>query len=52
MVITEKKKRVDKLLLVVIAVDGPLIRAVVDAWDPSFQPKLKRNTKPTLVIHY
>ena len=46
MVITEKKKkRVDKLLLVVTAVDGPLIRAVVDAWDPSFQPKLKRNTK-------
>ena len=52
MVITEKKKRVDKLLLVVTAVDGPLIRAVVDAWDPSFQPKLKRNTKPKLVIHY
>ena len=47
-----KKKRVDKLLLVVTAVDDPLIRAVVDAWDPSFQPKLKRNTKPKLVIHY
>ena len=51
MVITEKK-RVDKLLLVVTAVDGPLTRALVDVWDPSFQPKLKRNTKPKLVIHY
>ena len=32
MVIT--KKRVDKLLPVVAFVDDPLIRAVVDAWDP------------------
>ena len=38
-----EKKRVDKLLLVV---------AVVDAWDPSVSPKLKRNTKPKLVIYY
>ena len=47
-----KKKRVDKLLLAVAVVDDPLIQAVVDAWDPSFSPKLKRNTKPKLVIHY
>ena len=38
-----KKKRADKLLLVVV---------VVDAWDPSVSPKLKRNTKPKLVIYY
>ena len=50
MVIT--KKRVDKLLPVVAVVDGPFARAVVDACDPSFSPKLKRNTKPKLVIHY
>ena len=49
MVIT--KKRVDKLLPVVTAVDGLLTRAVVDAWDPSFSPKIERNTKPKLVIH-
>ena len=46
------KKRLDKLLLVVAVGDGPLNRAVVDAWDPSFRPKLKRNTKPKLVIYY
>ena len=46
------KKRLDKLLLVVAVVDGPWNRAVVDAWDPSFRPKLKRNTKPKFVIHY
>ena len=39
------KKGVDKLLPVVAVVDGPLARALVDTWDPSFQPKLKRNTK-------
>ena len=50
MVIT--KKRVDKLLLVVAVVDGPVNPAVVDAWDPSVSPKLKRNTKPKLVINY
>ena len=50
MVITEK--RVDKLLLVVAVVDGSFSRAVVDAWDPSVSPKLKRNTKPKLLIHY
>ena len=43
---------VDKLLLVVAVIDDPLTRAVVDAWDPSFSPKLKRNTKPKLVIYY
>ena len=42
----------DKLLLVVAVIDDPLTRAVVDAWDPSFSPKLKRNTKPKLVIYY
>ena len=47
-----KKKRVDELLPVVVVVIDPLIQAVVDAWDPSFSPKLKRNTKPKLVIHY
>ena len=47
-----KKKRVDKLLPVVAVVDDPFPRAVVDAWDPSVGPKLKRNTKPKLVIHY
>ena len=53
MVITPPpKKRADKLLLVVAVVDGPFPRAVVDAWDPSFSPKLKRNTKPKLVIYY
>ena len=31
---------------------GPFTRAVVDACDPSSSPKLKRNTKPKLVIHY
>ena len=41
-----------KLLPAVAAVDGPLTRVVVDAWDPSFRPKLERNTKPKLVIHY
>ena len=50
MVIT--KKRVDKLLPVIAVVDDPLTRAVVDAWDPSFRPKLERNTKPKLVINY
>ena len=49
MVIT--KKKVDKLLLVVAVVDGPLIRADVDAWDPSFRSKLGRNTKSKLEIH-
>ena len=43
MVIT--KKGVDKLLPVVAVVDDPLARALVDTWDPSFLPKLKRNTK-------
>ena len=52
MVITRKKKRVDKLLLVVAVVNGPFPQAVVDAWDPSVSPKLKRNTKPKLVIYY
>ena len=47
-----KKKRTDKLLLVVAVVDDPFPRAVVDAWDPSFRPKLKRSTKPKLVIYY
>ena len=47
-----KKKKMDKLLLVVAVVDGPFPRAVVDAWDPSVSPKLKRNTKPKLVINY
>ena len=47
-----QKKRADKLLLVVAVVDGPFPRAVVDAGDPSFSPKLKRNTKPKLVIYY
>ena len=47
-----KKERVDKLLLVVAVINGPFPRAVVDAWDPSFSPKLKRNTKPKLVIYY
>ena len=51
MVIT-KKKRADKLLLVVTVVHGPLTQAVVDAWDPSVSPKLKRHTKPKLVIYY
>ena len=51
MVIT-KNQRVDKLLPVVAVVDGPLARVVVDAWNPSFRPKLERNTKPKLVIHY
>ena len=51
MVIT-KNQRVDKLLPVVAVVDGPLARVVVDAWNPSFPPKLERNTKPKLVIHY
>ena len=46
------QKKVDKLLPVVAVVDGPLIRAVVDAWDPSFRSKLERNTKPKLEIHY
>ena len=46
------KKKMDKLLLVVAVVDGPFPRAVVDAWDPSVSPKLKRNTKPKLVIYY
>ena len=50
MVIT--KKKVDKLLPVVAVIDVPLARAVVVAWDPSFRPKLERNTKPKLVIHY
>ena len=50
MVITQKK--VDKLLPVVTVVDGPLIRADVDAWDPSFRPKLERNTKSKLEINY
>ena len=50
MVIT--KKKVDKLLPVVTAVDCPLGRAVFDAWDPSFRSKLERNTKPKLVIHF
>ena len=50
MVITEK--RVYKLVPVVTAVDGPFARAVVDACDPSFSPKLERNTKPKLVIRY
>ena len=50
MVIT--KKRVDKLLPVVAVVDVLLARAVVDAWDPSFRPKLERNTKLKLVVHY
>ena len=47
-----KKKGVDKLLLVVAVVDSPLNPAVVDAWDPLVSPKLKKNTKPKLVIHY
>ena len=47
-----QNKREDKLLPVVAVVDGPLTRADVNAWDPSFIPKLKRNTKPKLVIHY
>ena len=47
-----ENKRADKLLPVVAVGDGPLTRADVDAWDPSFIPKLKRNTKPKLVIHY
>ena len=47
-----RKKRVDKLLPVVAVVDGPLVRAVVSAWDSLVSPKLKRNTKPKLVIHY
>ena len=46
------QKRVDKLLPVFAAVDGPLTQVVVDAWDPSFRPKLERNKKPKLVIHY
>ena len=46
------KKRVDKLSLVVAVVDDPLNPAVVDAWNPSFMPKLKKNTKPKLAIHY
>ena len=46
------KKRVDKLIPVVAVIDGPLARADVDACDPSSSPKLKRNTKPKLVIHY
>ena len=50
MVIT--KKKVDELLPVVAVVDGPLIRADVDAWDPSFRPKVERNTKPKLEIHF
>ena len=50
MVIT--KIKVYKLLPVVAVVDGPFARAVVDACDPSSSPKLKRNTKPKLVIHY
>ena len=50
MVIT--KKKVDKLLPVVAVVEGLLARAVVDAWDPSFRPKLERNTKLKLVVHY
>ena len=50
MVIT--KKKVDKLLPVVAVVDGLLARAVVDAWDPSFRPKLERYTKSKLVIYY
>ena len=47
-----QKKRVDKLLPVVAVIDDPLTRVVVDAWDPSFCPKLERNTKPKLVINY
>ena len=47
-----QKKRVDKLLPVVAVEDGPFTRAVIDACDPSFSPKLKRNTKPKLVIRY
>ena len=46
------QKKVDKLLPLVAVVDGPLIRADVDALDPSFRPKLERNTKPKLEIHY
>ena len=47
-----QKKRVDKLLPVVAVVDDPLTRVFVDAWDPSFRPKLERNIKPKLVIQY
>ena len=50
--INEKKKGVDKLLLVVAVVDSPLNPAVVVAWDPLVSSKLKKNTKPKLVIHY
>ena len=46
------KKRADKLLLVVAVVDGLLTQAVVDAWDPSFRPKLERDTKSNLEIYY
>ena len=53
MVITKKRvNNINKLLHVVAVVDDPLTRADVDAWDPSFRPKLERNTKPKFVIHY
>ena len=47
-----QKNWVDKFLLVVAVVDGPLTQAVVDTWDPSVSPKLKRNTKAKLLLYY
>ena len=47
-----QNKRADKLLPVVAVGDGPLTRADVDAWDPSFIPKLKRNSNSVVRIYF